>query len=67
MIHRINQVNYNMVELTRVLHPVGQGGFYTETLKNAQGNEFNVVYDCGGNGQRFMAKYLKSCYPNRKL
>lgn len=67
MIHRINQVNYNMVELTRVLHPVGQGGFYTETLKNAQGNEFNVVYDCGGNGQRFMAKYLKSCYPKSKI
>lgn len=58
--------NYNMVELTRVLHPVGQGGFYTETLKNAQGKEFNVVYDCGGNGQRFMANYLRKCFPQSK-
>lgn len=56
----------NSFELTRVLHPVGQGGFYTETLNNAQGKEFNVVYDCGGNGQRFMANYLRKCFPQSK-
>lgn len=47
------------MKLTRIIHPVGQGGFYTETLKNKQGNEFNVVYDCGGNSKTFMDDYLK--------
>ena len=54
------------MELTRVIHPIGQGGFYTETLKNNNGNEFNVVYDCGGNGQKFMSDYLDSCFPKRQ-
>ena len=54
------------MELTRVLHPVGQGGFYTETIKNENGNEFNVVYDCGGNGQKFMKNYLNSCFTKPK-
>lgn len=54
------------MELTRVIHPIGQGGFYTETLKNNNGNEFNVVYDCGGNGQKFMKDYLNSCFPERQ-
>ena len=65
-INKTRQSNYNMIELTRIIHPVGQGGFYTETLKNAQGNEFNIVYDCGGNGQKFMKNYLNSCFPQRK-
>lgn len=47
------------MELTRVIHPVGQGGFYTETLKNNNGHEFNVVYDCGGNNKASMENYLK--------
>ena len=46
------------MELTRIIHPVGQGGFYTETLNN-HGDEFNVVYDCGGNSKTFMEDYLK--------
>lgn len=46
------------MELTRIIHPVGQGGFYTETLKNRDG-EYNVVYDCGGNSQTFMKDYVK--------
>lgn len=54
------------MELTRVIHPVGQGGFYTETLKNNNGDEFNVVYDCGGNGQKFMNDYLDSCFSMRQ-
>lgn len=54
------------MELTRVIHPIGQGGFYTETLKNNNGDEFNVVYDCGGNGQKFMNDYLDSCFPERQ-
>lgn len=55
-----------ILDLTRELHPVGQGGFYTETLKNESGKEFNVVYDCGGNTKDFMEKYLKG-YKNDVL
>lgn len=47
------------MELTRVIHPIGQGGFYTETLKNRDGDEFNVVYDCGGNSKTSMENYLE--------
>lgn len=55
-----------MEELTRVLHPVGQGGFYTETLKGQNGEEVNVVYDCGGDSQKFMKDYLDSCFSKRQ-
>lgn len=50
------------MELTRIIHPIGQGGFYTETL--SQGDQkVNIVYDCGGfgtNGLTSMNDYLKS-------
>lgn len=46
------------MELTRIIHPVGQGGFYTESLKFGNGEEFLVAYDCGGNNELFMKKYL---------
>ena len=32
--------------MQRIFHPVGQGGFYSESFK-AENNNFNVVYDCG--------------------
>ena len=32
--------------LNRVIHPVGQGAFYTERLRMGE-VEYNVVYDCG--------------------
>ena len=32
------------MEVTRIFHPVGQGGFYTESFDNKR----MVVYDCGG-------------------
>lgn len=34
------------MELTRIVHPVGQGAFYTEELCY-NGKYFNAVYDCG--------------------
>lgn len=46
------------MELIRTIHPVGQGGFYSETLRE-NGKEVDVVYDCGGNNQIFMRNYLK--------
>ena len=32
--------------MTRTIHPVGQGAFYTECFKD-EINTYNVVYDCG--------------------
>ena len=48
------------MKLTRTIHPVGQGGFYTESIKDDSGKEFLVAYDCGGNNKQFMEDYLKS-------
>ena len=50
------------MELTRVIHPIGQGGFYTETFMDDNNVElFNMVYDCGSetNKSRFIEPYLK--------
>ena len=41
--------------VTRIFHPVGQGGFYTETIDNKM-----VVYDCGGTNTPSMENYLQS-------
>lgn len=54
------------MELTRTIHPVGQGGFYTESLKDDNGKEFLVAYDCGGNNKQFMEDYLKSFIPDSR-
>lgn len=32
--------------VSRIIHPVGQGAFYTERI-NTDGKTYNVVYDCG--------------------
>ena len=34
------------IKMQRIFHPVGQGGFYSESFKT-NNNNFNVVYDCG--------------------
>lgn len=49
------------MKLTRIIHPVGQGGFYTETLRQRE-QEVNIVYDCGGynRGEKKMKNYLDS-------
>lgn len=55
------------MELTRVIHPIGQGGFYTETFKDDVGKEvFNVVYDCGSEtGKPYeINSYLEKYYPD---
>ncbi|MBR3987639.1 MAG: MBL fold metallo-hydrolase [Bacteroidales bacterium] len=48
------------MRLIRTIHPVGQGGFYTESIKDDSGKEFLVAYDCGGNNKQFMEDYLES-------
>lgn len=54
------------MKVTRIIHPIGQGGFYTETLTNGEQTK-NFVYDCGGfnRKQDLMEKYLDS-YLDRK-
>lgn len=47
------------MEVIRTIHPVGQGGFYTESFNDYDGNDFMVAYDCGGNDKQFMEDYLK--------
>lgn len=49
------------MKITRIIHPIGQGGFYTETLSNGTQTK-NFVYDCGGfnHKQSAMKKYLES-------
>lgn len=34
------------MEMTRTIHPVGQGAFYTECFED-NGKKYNIVYDCG--------------------
>ena len=55
------------MKVTRIIHPVGQGGFYTETLSNGT-QEATFVYDCGGfdKAKSKMAKYLDSFLPKGK-
>lgn len=55
------QKNNRTMEVTRIIHPVGQGGFYTETLSNGT-EEATFVYDCGGfdKGKKKMTDYLDS-------
>lgn len=54
------------MELTRVIHPIGQGGFYTETFTEAGKEVFNVVYDCGSGtaAPKSIISYLEKYYPN---
>lgn len=44
------------MEVTRIFHPIGQGGFYTESFDD----QHMVVYDCGGKSRVFMEEYINS-------
>ena len=62
------QKNNRTMEVTRIIHPVGQGGFYTETLSTGK-QEATFVYDCGGFDNKTKMKieeYLKSFLPKEK-
>ncbi len=52
------------MELSRIIHPVGQGGFYSEKLTDGN-EEVSVIYDCGGNNQKTMESYLENYYPGK--
>lgn len=51
------------MELTRTFHPIGQGGFYTETFDSLP-NKPMIVFDCGGNSSRSMKNYIDSFLPD---
>lgn len=56
-----------MLDVVRTIHPIGQGAFYTETLK-ADGREWNVVFDCGGTAgfvEKVVENYCKSLDPKQ--
>lgn len=36
-----------LARLTRTIHPVGQGAFYTEVFAYGEDKTFTMVYDCG--------------------
>lgn len=57
-----------IMELTRTIHPIGQGGFYSETFTDGGNSEiFNAVYDCGSEtGNDTINKYLGRYIPNTK-
>ena len=54
------------MDIIRTFHPVGQGGFYTETF-NDRPNVPKVVFDCGGKSKEFMEKYIDSFLPSDKI
>lgn len=54
------------ITLTRTIHPIGQGAFYTEQIEGETINpKFTVVYDCGcGNTDKCpqsLQDYLRTC------
>ena len=53
------------MEVRRVFHPVGQGGFYTEEIDH----KCMVVYDCGGTSTDSIKDYLETSfyYENNSL
>lgn len=51
------------MEVTRIFHSVGQGGFYTETFDDSK-NKSMIVFDCGGNSSKSMRDYLDSFISN---
>ena len=50
------------MKLTRIIHPIGQGGFYSESLKDGK-KEFTMIYDCGGNSKASIESYLENYFP----
>ena len=57
-----------MVHFTRIIHSIGQGGFCSETFRGNDGNEVNIIYDCGGKSEQFMSKYIPTWKPvNSKI
>lgn len=50
------------MNVERIIHPIGQGAFYTEKFTLCNKIEFNVVFDCGTKSKK---KYLEAEIDNR--
>lgn len=46
------------MEVTRVIHPIGQGAFYSERIE-CDDRTYNIVYDCGSGNFKGTPKLLK--------
>ena len=51
-----------MMEIIRTFHPIGQGGFYTETFDDLP-NKPMVVFDCGGSSSENIRDYIDDFLP----
>ena len=47
------------INLTRTIHPVGQGAFYSEIFSAQRNKLYTVVYDCGSNNKRRLTTETK--------
>ncbi len=48
------------IKVVRVLHPIGQGAFYTEQFE-CNGCKRNIVFDCGGTKGHIEREVLYYC------
>lgn len=46
------------MKVTRVIHPIGQGAFYSERIECAD-RTYNIVYDCGSGNRKKTPKRLE--------
>ena len=61
---RIN-TQHPITRIERVLHPVGQGAFYSESFYEANGHKCRtVVYDCGSTPKTYIEEEIDSFFSN---
>ena len=48
----------NTFNFSRIIHPIGQGAFYTERIESC-GKVYNIVYDCGSESNANASRILK--------
>lgn len=59
----VNNLSMNIVRLSRIIHPVGQGAFYTERFFDSDGNTlYTIVYDCGSSPKSFVNNEIHSFF-----
>lgn len=51
-------ISRSYMHVTRTIHPIGQGAFYTERIE-CDNRVYNVVYDCGSNFRKNASAILK--------
>lgn len=62
---RINRNSTTISKVERILHPVGQGAFYSESFYEANGHKCRtVVYDCGSTPKTYIEEEIDSFFSN---